>query len=130
MVTGSNRRGFTLFEIIVTVVILSVGIVGIYEALIVSLNAYGYYSNSLVVQSWMDTKMWEVEDELARSEGGISQGDSGKFLSGSKEVSWRVMVRPVIEGSLYELILRCSWKEGRRNVNASRVSYAAIQERS
>ena len=59
-VSEETRSGFTLFEIVVAVVILSVGIVAIYEALIVSVNGFSYYSNALTVQSWMGRKLWEA----------------------------------------------------------------------
>ncbi len=119
-------RGFTLFEIIVTVVILSVGLVAIYEALIVSVNGFGYYSNMLTVQSWMDKKIWEAQDILVRggSEAAVSEG--GTFKSGNKDVQFDLKKRAVIDGSLYELRLECSWREGGRDVSVSRVAYAAI----
>ncbi len=121
-----DRGGFTLFEVIVTVVILSVGLVAIYEALIVSVNGFGYYSNMLTVQSWMDKKIWEAQDILVRggSEAEVSEG--GTFKSGNKDVQFDLKKRAVIDGSLYELRLECSWREGGRDVSVSRVAYAAI----
>ena len=109
-----------------TVVILSVGLVAIYEALIVSVNGFGYYSNMLTVQSWMDMKIWEARDILVRggSEAAVSEG--GTFKSGNKDVQFDLKKRAVIDGSLYELRLECSWREGGRDVSVSRVAYAAI----
>ncbi len=131
MSTGSDpilkgRGGFTLFEIIVTVVILSVGLVAIYEAFIVSANGFGYYSNTLTVQSWMDKKIWEAQDVLVRGGSEAAVSESGTFESGNKDVQFDLKKRAVIDGSLYELRLECLWREGGRDVSVSRVAYAAI----
>ncbi len=131
MSAGSNPtlddcRGFTLFEIIVTVVILSVGIVAIYEGFIVSVNGFSYYSNMLTVQTWMDKKIWEAQDNLVRDGSKAAVGEWGTFKSGSKDVRYDLKKRAVIDESLYELRLKCSWREGGRDVSVSRGAYAAI----
>ncbi len=109
-----------------TVVILSVGLVAIYEALIVSVNGFGYYSNMLTVQSWMNGKLWEARDNLVRCGDEATVDEGGTFKSGSKDVQFDLKKRAVIDGSLYELRLECSWREGGRDVSVSRVAYAAI----
>ncbi len=110
----------------VTVVILSVGLVAIYEALIVSVNGFGYYSNMLTVQSWMDKKIWEAQDNLIRGGSEAAVDEDGKFEIKSKDIQFDLKKRAVIDGSLYELKLECSWREGGRDVSVSRVAYAAI----
>lgn len=125
MAAGS-RSGFTLFEVVVTAVILSVGMVAIYEALAVSVDAFGYYRNRLTVQSWMDRKIWEVGDALMQTEGGPIGSQTDTFRSDGKDIRFHLTPRTVIDGKLYELNLKCSWRQGRRNVSVSRVAYAAI----
>ena len=123
---SNNRGGFTLFEVIVTAVILSVGLVAIYEGMIVSVNGFGYYSNMLTVQSWMEEKVWEARDTLIRGGSEAAVNEGGTFKSGNKSVQFDLRKTTVIDGSLYEIRLECSWREGGRNVNVSRVAYAAI----
>ena len=74
----------------------------------------------------MDGKIWEAQDILVRggSEAEVSEG--GTFKSGNKDVQFDLKKRTVIDGSLYELKLECSWREGGRDVSVSRVAYAAI----
>jgi prepilin-type N-terminal cleavage/methylation domain-containing protein len=124
--TSSSRNGFTLFEIVVAVVILSVGIVAIYEALIVSVNGFSYYSNALTIQSWMGRKLWEAQDKLVRGGSEATVNEAGTFQSGNKDVQFNLEKQSVIDGGLYELRLECSWREGGRNVSVSRAAYAAI----
>ncbi len=121
-----SGAGFTLFEIMVSVAILSIGLVVIFEALLVCLNIFSYSLNYLNAQCWMNEKMWRMEDYLVRNEGEEAGTTSGKFRSGSKNIAWTMSITPIIEESLYELSLVCSWKEGSRNVTVSRIAYAGI----
>jgi prepilin-type N-terminal cleavage/methylation domain-containing protein len=122
----SSHGGFTLFEVVITVAILSIGLVVIYEALFVCLNTFSYYLNCLTVQCWMNEKIWRVEDYLVRSEG-VAIGDTaGEFVIGRKKIEWRMSIKPISEGELYQLSLICSWREGSREVNVSRAAYAGI----
>ena len=126
ILSAGRKSGFTLFEIVVAVVILSVGIVAIYEALLVSVNGFSYYSNSLTIQSWMGNKIWEAQDKLIRGGSESTVSETGTFQSGNKDIQFDLKKRSVIDGGLYELRLECSWREGGRNVVVSRVAYAAI----
>ncbi len=121
-----SGAGFTLFEIMVSVAILSIGLVVILEALLVCLNIFGYSLNYLNAQCWMNEKMWRMEDYLARTEGEEAGVTTGKFRSGNKKIAWTMSITPIIEGSLYELSLVCSWKEGSRSITVSRIAYAGI----
>ena len=74
----------------------------------------------------MDTKIWEAQDGLVRGGGETVMSEGGTFRSGNKDVRFDLKKRAVIDGSLYELKLDCSWREGGRDVSVSRVAYAAI----
>ena len=118
--------GFTLFEVMITVAILSIGLVVIYEVLFVCLNTFSYYLNCLTVQCWMNEKIWRVEDYLVRSGGEVIGDTASEFMIGNKKIDWRMSIKPISEGDLYQLSLICSWREGSREVNVSRVAYAGI----
>lgn len=117
------RGGFTLFEIMVTAVILTVGLVTIYEALLVSVNVYSYYSKALDIQTWMDVKIWEVREGMLAGEN-PSVG-AGTFQSGNKDIHWRSDMRPAAGGAVYQVSLVCSWREGGRDVELTRVVYVS-----
>lgn len=109
-----------------TVVILSVGLVAVHESMLVSVNALSYYTNYLTVQSWMANRAWEAQDSLMRTEGRSAGPSSGILMSGRKEIEWKMSVKTIVEDSLYEVTLRCSWRRGGRDINVSRVTYADI----
>jgi prepilin-type N-terminal cleavage/methylation domain-containing protein len=131
MKTKKTQKGFTFFEVMVTVAILSIGLVIIYEALFICLNTYSYYSNSLSVQCWINKKMWEVEDKLVRGESETAVDTAGQFISGNKNIAWkmRITADSLSEKiNLYRLVLNCYWREGQRDVSTSRVSYVMREE--
>jgi prepilin-type N-terminal cleavage/methylation domain-containing protein len=120
-------RGFTLLELIVTVAILSLGIVFIYEGFFVSLGVSSYTKNYLDVQLWIEQKLWDIQDKLLRYKTLLTQQSSGSFILRNKNFLWELSYA-LIEGTekinLYEIDLRVRWKEGLRNVEIVRATYA------
>ena len=84
----NTRKGFTLVELMVTVTILSLGVVSVYEGFFTSLNAHAYCRNYLSVQSWMNQKIWDIQEALLRYQTLVTQKKSGNFKIGGKEFKW------------------------------------------
>jgi len=117
-------RGFTLIELIVTVAILSFGIITIYEALFVSVDAFGYYTHYLDTQDWINEKISEVEDNLIQSQALETGQTSGQITRNYKMFDWTVMIDQKNETQgLYQVRVTISWKEGGRRVQTSRTAY-------
>ena len=120
----SDKKGFTLIEIMVAVAILSCGLVPIFQALFVSVNAFGTSVNSSNLQPWIDEKIWETKDKLLH---GSSGADSGRVTLARKEFTWTVSVDLIdAEEKLYQLRLAVSWQEGGREKNVIRTAYELL----
>jgi prepilin-type N-terminal cleavage/methylation domain-containing protein len=76
------RGAFTLIEVLVTVVILSTGIVVVLEALQTSLGALGSARDSLRATLLVREKMAEVERGALQSGGGGLSSSSARFGEG------------------------------------------------
>jgi len=87
-----TKKGFTFIEIMLTVVILSIGIIGVIRAYIFSLDALGvsqaYIDAAFLAQGKMiEAKQAEVEN------GGLGQGRSeGEFQGGYDRFNWELEV--------------------------------------
>ena len=120
-----KKFGFTLVEIMVTVVILSLGILAIYESFFVSLDAFNYYVNSLNAQAWISERIWDFQNQLIVIEF-LELGDKrGSFIANDKDFHWSVYVNPVDEEyDVYKLDVSLFWQEGKRERFLYRAAYA------
>jgi len=121
-----NKKGFTLVEVMVAVAILSFGLVPIFQGLLLSLDTFGYYSDSLEAQM-IDEKIWEAKGELMRSES-LKVGETGGRMAGlGKEFDWAMSMELIdSEQNLYRLNLTLSWQAGKRVRHISRAAYALV----
>ena len=119
-----NSRGFTLVEVIMTVAILSFGIVSIYEALFVSVDTYGYYTHYFGTQDWISEKIWEVQSELIDAGVLNEEQTSGQIIRDHKTYDWLMAITQIDETQgLYRVRVTLSWYEGNKKVNTTRETY-------
>lgn len=116
--TGKRKRdpeprtlnpGFTLLEIMVTVSILSFGIVALYPSFFMSADVVGYASDQITVGMWAQKKMWEQEDSFYRLQKAEAPVERGTFQDGQRVFSWEKTIEPIDTG-LAALTLNVSWK--------------------
>jgi prepilin-type N-terminal cleavage/methylation domain-containing protein len=116
--------GFTLIELIVTIGILSFGIVTIYEALFISMDTFGFYTNYLETQDWIDEKIAEKNDELTQAQRLEAEEASGQIVRDQRTFYWTMMVSPIDEyHGLYRVDVVLSWNQGSKKAQISRVAY-------
>jgi hypothetical protein len=125
-----TKDGFTLVEAMTTTVVLALGAVLIHEAFFISLDSYHYYTNYLNVLSWMDEKIWQVQDHLSRLGPSGDIETHGGFTKRNKNFEWGLSHHWIDEAQgLCEIDLALSWEEGQRKVRLSRTAYARYQQR-
>ena len=113
-----------MIEIMVTVAILSFGILAIYESFFISLDTYSYYTNYLNAQAWVSEKIWELEDQLISVYNPMVEDQNGSFTVMNKTFNWSVAVNPIDEtNGVYRLDVSLFWKEGPRERFISRTVY-------
>ncbi|MFH0796391.1 MAG: prepilin-type N-terminal cleavage/methylation domain-containing protein [Candidatus Omnitrophota bacterium] len=121
----NRKRGFTFVEIMVTLAVLSFGLVVIYQSFLICVNALSYYSTSLEVREWLDGKTWEIDDKISRTKTPLPSSNSGTFIVRNKPVFWQGDIQSISrDANEYRITLSCFWKEGRRQINLSRTFYA------
>jgi prepilin-type N-terminal cleavage/methylation domain-containing protein len=119
-----RNKGFTLIEIMVSVAILAFGIVVVYEALLISLDVFGSYSNHVNTQGWINEKVWEIQDRVNHSKILIAGDDHGEIRPQNKRFAWVSTITPIdANEGLYAVDVRLIWKEGGREAVISRSGY-------
>lgn len=127
--TGS-KPGFTLIEVMVATAVLSLGILSMYGALFVLIDAADYYMNYLTVHNWASEKAWQAQDELRRWGPQAALETQGEFLKGAKKIVWNLSYNLVgEEAGLYKIDLVLAWKQGARISKLPRSAYACFEEK-
>lgn len=125
-----TQSAFTLIEIMVATVVLSLGAVLVHRSFFTCLDSVNYYSDYLSVIPWMDEKVWQAQDALSRSESPQLAGKNGEFKSRNKVFSWNLGYGFVDEESrLYRINLVVFWQEGSRKVKLLRTAYAMYEDK-
>ena len=97
---GSPQKAFTLVEIMLTITILTVGIIGILRAYATSVNALEVSRDTVDAVCLLKEKMAEIE-QAAIDEGGNSPGfSSGRFEDEFENFGWKLEVKT---GSIEDL---------------------------
>ncbi len=125
-------KSLSFVELMLSVAVLSLGITLVYQGFLTSLGGYNYCIDYLIVQNWLDEKLWEIQDKLSHYKILLTEDKEGSFTIGNKRFSWDLSYE-LIEGmkdmSLYQVVLNISWREGVKKVKTQRTSYIIYKEK-
>lgn len=128
MTLRTGNRGFTLIEVMVTVAVLSFGIVFIYQAYFTALDSFNWCRDYFSVANWMNEQMWLAQDSISRL-GELSQPSSGELIEGSRVFGWSLNASVIDEDAGLQMInLVLTRKASGRPLRLSRSAYAFYEE--
>jgi hypothetical protein len=113
----------------VTVSVLSFGILLLYHSFFISVDSVQYASNRLNAQIWLDVKAWEDEDYFLRTMALPTASDIGTFKLSGKDLTFQSSAQPLEQG-LYAFTLTLSWKESGKERSLSYATYLILNESS
>jgi len=130
----SVKSGFTLIEVMITIVLLATGVIAVYNAFSVSLRGLNYYSDYLCVFPLIDDKFMCAQNALSSS-GRVEDRDAGgNFRIGNRDFTWNVAYsledevnNAEVLSRLYRINLYVMFYSGRKQVNLSRTGYALYE---
>ncbi len=106
----------------VTVAILSFGIVALYYSFFISVDAAQMAADRLAAQEWAERKIWEEEDAFRKTRQIDTFLESGTFKSGVRTFNWTKRAGPVdwdaslepaerqyLDDHIKGLVLNISW---------------------
>jgi len=121
------KHGLTFIEVMITVVILSVGIVAIFKTYIVSLDQMTHITNRIYVSTLLDDRVATIERHLrAYKSLPLDMAQEEYINVGSKQLTFsRDLKISDIEDfvEIFNVDLSISWQEGDRDMKISRSSY-------
>jgi prepilin-type N-terminal cleavage/methylation domain-containing protein len=125
----SHSSGFTFVEIMVTLVVLSIGITGIMKTYLFSLNRLSYLSNRLYASLTLDNhiakieRMLKVYDALPMTLPQTAQVDMGMR---SIELKQEMNIKSVEDHlDIFQLTVNAQWIESGHPKSISKISYLA-----
>lgn len=121
-----NNKGLLLFEVMLTVIILSVGLTLILRSFSTSLNASKSAQHYTTATLLIEDKMWELENKV------VIDADldvEGQFPEPYQKFNWHLTTKdkPIQTqtGKINEVKLIVYWQEGRRKGSTSATTYLA-----
>ena len=122
-----HKNSLSLVEVLVVTAVVTLGLIGVSQGLLAAAGASRTAQDRLSIQLWMDSKYWEMYDQLMHYRTLLTDETEGTFMMNNKTFTWKLaynLIQGSEEASLYELTLYVSWKEGFREAGAVRSTYA------
>ncbi|MFH1837136.1 MAG: type II secretion system protein [Candidatus Omnitrophota bacterium] len=119
-----TKRGFNLFELMVAVAVLSIGIVTIYESFLLIADASSGLPYYLRTQSLMNEMVWEQKSILTANGYVFPSTEGGSITLNKKPMEWtrEIKLMDSVRG-LYSVEILFSWKAGSKKMQNSRMTY-------
>ena len=121
-----NKKAFLLFEVALTIAVISLGLVFVIRSISTSLKAARSASLYHEAINLAYEKMFDLELESQAQ--GLDAASSEGIFSQNQNFSWKYSIKQIGDGSLGKLILDISWKEGRREGGLDVVTFVRIKE--
>lgn len=122
-----NRDGFTFIEVMVTLVILSTGIVAIFQSLLVSLDQIDYLTHRLHASNEIENVLFIKEKMLRQyKELSLNLGEEKTLPVGNKTLSvdQKITISEIESyPDIFKIQLRLGWTEGERKIELTRENF-------
>lgn len=122
-----NKRAFLLFEVTLTIAVLSLGLVFVIRSISTSLQAARAASlyNEAINLAYEKLYNLELESQI----GGLEPTSSEGVFTQNHNLKWEYSIEQFKDSNLGQLALTISWKEGRREGGIDVATYVRIKER-
>jgi hypothetical protein len=138
------KKSFTLVELMVVVVIFTVGIISVLRSFLSVSNALVTGNNMFAALQYLDSKIADIEEDAIREKGVEEGEDEGEFVVEGHKFNWLLEIEELLEEDseeekekkskdegeyiLDEIFLKASWKQGNRERALSLSTYLEKRE--
>lgn len=118
-----QNLGFTLIEVILSVMVFSIGLTAVYRPLISSLDAIDYAESRLEMNRLVSNQIWEWE-QVVKQSGYPLTNNKGILLGGKKAFHYFADIRTIgLEPLLQQVKIKVEWTGLGRKQQTSREIY-------
>ena len=121
--TRLGKKGFLLLEVLVSVIIITVGLVYIIRSFSMSTRAIATSRDYIKAASLMEDKLWELEQ--ARQ---VERGEDKGYFDDERKFTWEIKAEEEEESPVNKMELDVSWKRRERSQSISLVTYIWNEE--
>jgi type II secretory pathway pseudopilin PulG len=119
-----KNRGFLLLEVILTVTILSVGLVLVLRSFTTSLRTLKVSQGLLIANLLLEQKIWQKREEASRIEGIIPEDEEDEFASPFGAFSYKINFTEQEDfDSLYTGTFEVFWRQRKKQYKTSCITY-------
>jgi type II secretory pathway pseudopilin PulG len=119
-----KNRGFLLLEVILTVTILSVGLVSALRSFATSLHTLKISQNLLIANLLLEEKIWQKEEENSQVEGIVPEDEEDELAPPFDAFSYKINFTEQKDfDSLYKSTFEVFWKQRKRQYSTSCITY-------
>ena len=107
-----SAGGFTLIEVLVSVVILMAGVIVIDQILLVSMSRLSFLEHRFEANRLLTNKIWEVQDLINRTGAAPKNFDDSVLMGNERVYNYAMQSKPVGKtAGLYQADFRIAWTE-------------------
>lgn len=124
---GALAQGFTLIEVMLSVTLLSLGLIAVNQTLLSSLSILNYSDTRFDADQAAQHKIFEIQDQALHHKQAPRAKEEGVLLRGRKTFSY-LLQSVSVRGSqsLYEVRLRVQWLDAGKEKGLNRTFYARV----
>lgn len=119
----SAKNGFLLLEVLVSVVVITLGLVYIVRSFSISTRAIKTSRNYMKAVSLLEEKLWELEEA-----GQVERGEDGDYFKDDRGFQWELAADTEEELPINKTILAVTWKDRQRKQRVSIATYLWNEE--
>ncbi len=127
-----NKKSISLIELMLTVTVLSIGIILVLRSFFSVANALNYAQNKIIALQFLDAKMGHFQETVLEEEKFPEEGFQGDARLNEKDFHWKAELFSIFSGEeeledIKEIRLTISWKEANRYKDEKLVSYLELK---
>ena len=121
-----SQSGFSLIEVMLCVVMLSVGLVAVNRTLLTSLGAMSFAVMRAEADRVTADKVWEIQSNARNRNQPPASSESGTLLGSEKTFEYDLKSAATGNGRLREVRLAVHWKNSGKEQGLTRAFYVLL----